>query len=421
MSYIPHTEEDRAAMLAEIGVQGVDDLFRDIPEEVRYPQLDLMRPLSEMEALRRLQALSESNVDTVHFINFLGAGAYDHFVPSVVKHVTSRSEFYTAYTPYQPEISQGTLQSIFEYQSMICDLTGMDVANASHYDGATSLAEAVLMAYYIGRQKRTKVVLAPTLHPEYRATVQTYLQGLGCRTSRRGGHGLAAPASGPGRVGRVDRWPVLPAWWSKTPTFSVSSMAAWMSWRRRRTRRALCSIVSADPISLGLLCPPGSLWGGYRRGRGTAARPGPAISAGPTWAISPAGKEHVHKMAGPRRRRDGGRGRQARLCADPHRARAAYPPRARHLQHLHESGALRAGGLGLSWRPWGRADCAQIAELCYHKAHYAASQIAELPGFSMVGSAPSLKSLWSAAPSRPAMINDASAGARHHRWLRPGP
>ena len=138
MSYVPHTDADRAEMLAAIGVERLEDLFLDVPEACRFPELRLPEPLSEMEIMAELQAMSEENLDTGHFSSFLGAGAYHHYVPRVVDHVISRSEFYTAYTPYQPEISQGTLQSIFEYQSMICALTGMEVANASHYDGATS-------------------------------------------------------------------------------------------------------------------------------------------------------------------------------------------------------------------------------------------------------------------------------------------
>ena len=166
MSYVPHSDADRQDMLAEIGVESVEELFVDVPEVVRYPEVKLPRPLSEMEILAELRAMSERNADLNHYACFLGAGAYDHFVPSVVGHVAGRSEFYTAYTPYQAEVSQGTLQTIFEYQSMVCALTGMEVANASHYDGATSMAEAVIMALAVGRGKREKVVMAHTVHPE---------------------------------------------------------------------------------------------------------------------------------------------------------------------------------------------------------------------------------------------------------------
>ena len=178
MNYIPNTDADRAAMLAVVGAESVADLFRDVPEKLRFPTLDLPPALSEMEVLQELQALSEENDDLSHASCFLGAGAYNHFVPSVVDWIIRRSEFFTAYTPYQPEISQGTLQAHFEYQSMICALTGMEVANVSHYDGATAVAEAVIMALQISRGKRCKVVLSPTLHPQYREVVRTYTQGM---------------------------------------------------------------------------------------------------------------------------------------------------------------------------------------------------------------------------------------------------
>ena len=146
MVFIPHTDKERQEMLAAIGVDRIEALFHDVPEKFRYPQLDLPEPLSEMDVLQELQFLSSINLNANTTPTFLGAGAYRHWVPSVVDYVISRGEFYTAYTPYQAEISQGTLQAIFEYQSMICDLTGMEVANASHYDGATAAAEAIIQA-----------------------------------------------------------------------------------------------------------------------------------------------------------------------------------------------------------------------------------------------------------------------------------
>jgi len=166
MVYIPHTEEERQQMLAAIGVNHIEDLFKDVPEKHRYPKLGLPAPLSEMEVLQELQDLAESNLNANSLPMFLGAGSYRHWVPSVVDAVISRGEFATAYTPYQPEVSQGTLQAIFEYQSMICDLTGMEVANASHYDGATATAEAVIQAVNVFHMKRKKVVIAPTVHPQ---------------------------------------------------------------------------------------------------------------------------------------------------------------------------------------------------------------------------------------------------------------
>ncbi len=167
--YIPHTGEDIRKMLDAIGVKKLEDLFQTVPKEYRLSKpLNLPEPLSEPDLLRHLQGLQGPMMSS-----FLGAGAYHHFIPAVVSSLVSRSEFYTAYTPYQPEISQGTLQAIFEYQTMMCQLTGMEVSNASLYDGASSLAEAVLMAHRITRRK--KILLSQAVHPEYRRVIQTYI------------------------------------------------------------------------------------------------------------------------------------------------------------------------------------------------------------------------------------------------------
>jgi glycine dehydrogenase subunit 1 len=172
--YIPHTDADCRAMLEAIGVQRVEDLFKIIPEKYRLTKpLHLPEPLSEPDLLRNLQALQSPAVPGTGWSHFLGAGAYHHFIPSVVSSLTSRSEFYTAYTPYQPEISQGTLQAIFEYQTLMCQLTGMEVSNASMYDGASSLAEAVLMSQRI--TKRKKILMSQAVHPEYQKVIRTYI------------------------------------------------------------------------------------------------------------------------------------------------------------------------------------------------------------------------------------------------------
>src|SRR3990172_1347492 len=174
MSYIPHTEKDIHEMLKVIGSASVEDLFKPIPDTLRVKKpLNLPSPLSEQELIQELTTLSKKNATIEEYVSFLGAGAYNHYTPSIVNHLISRSEFYTAYTPYQPEISQGTLQAIFEYQTLICQLTGMEVANASMYDGASATAEAVLMARRINN--RAKVMLSSALHPEYSEVVKTYL------------------------------------------------------------------------------------------------------------------------------------------------------------------------------------------------------------------------------------------------------
>lgn len=169
LRYIPHTEEDIQEMLNVIGVKRMEDLFQTIPEIYRLSKpLNLPQPLSEPNLIRHL-----SELQAPRMIQFLGAGAYHHFIPTIVSNLVSRSEFYTAYTPYQPEISQGTLQAIFEYQTLVCQLTGMEVSNASLYDGASSLAEAVLMSSRITGKK--KILISQTVHPAYRQVIQTYM------------------------------------------------------------------------------------------------------------------------------------------------------------------------------------------------------------------------------------------------------
>jgi glycine dehydrogenase subunit 1 len=175
MAYGPHTRDDRAAMLAAIGVASVDELFDDIPAALRASGLDLPPPESEAELAERLLGLAGRN--RTDLIGFLGAGAYRHYVPPVVDQLLSRGEFYTAYTPYQPEISQGTLQTIYEYQSMMAELTGMDVVSASHYDGATATAEGALMACRATRRER--VLVSRAVNPQYRQTLCTYFGGAG--------------------------------------------------------------------------------------------------------------------------------------------------------------------------------------------------------------------------------------------------
>lgn len=183
MPYIPHTKDDIKTMLQSIGKNSVEDLFNSIPAKYRLKKgaLNIKEGLSEYDAKQKVEKLASDNVTYPANRCFLGAGAYYHFIPSVVNHIVSRSEFYTAYTPYQPEISQGTLQSIFEFQTMMCRLTGMDVSNASMYDGATALAESVLVAYKYKREKKKSVVVPSNIHPEYIEVLKNYLTPFGIK------------------------------------------------------------------------------------------------------------------------------------------------------------------------------------------------------------------------------------------------
>lgn len=174
--YLPMTEQDQKDMLETIGVSSIDDLFSDIPEKVKFKgQYNIKPAKSETGLMKELFKLAKRNADLKENVSFLGAGVYDHYIPVIVDHVLSRSEFYTAYTPYQPEISQGELQAIFEFQTMICELTGMEVANSSMYDGGTALAEAAMLS--AGHTKRKTIVVSSAVHPEYREVLKTYAKG----------------------------------------------------------------------------------------------------------------------------------------------------------------------------------------------------------------------------------------------------
>jgi len=250
--YIPHTEVERQQMLAAIGVTTIEDLFEAVPASHRFPKLNLPAPLSEMEIIQEMQHLAEANEHSGDYALFRGAGAYHHFVPSVVNHMLLRGEFYTAYTPYQPEVSQGTLQAVYEYQSMMCALTGMDAANASHYDGATSLAEAVTMARQVVGEQRHKVILSAGIHPQYREVVRTYHQGRDVQVV--GDDALRDPAA---LAELLDGDTVMLA--IQYPNFfgqieDVQGLA-----ERVHASGALLVVV-ANPIALGMLKPPGE-WG----------------------------------------------------------------------------------------------------------------------------------------------------------------
>ncbi len=178
MRYIPSTENDLKAMMNDAGTGSLDEILSQVPKEIREKaSLDLPPAMDELSLIRHMKGLSSKNAEGDSTPTFLGAGTYNHFIPAAVDQIISRSEFFTAYTPYQPEISQGTLQAIFEFQTYVCMLTGMDVANASMYDGASALAEAVLMARRI-RKKAKKIFVSKAVHPEYRETVKTYTSDL---------------------------------------------------------------------------------------------------------------------------------------------------------------------------------------------------------------------------------------------------
>jgi len=397
MDYIPNTDADRKEMLKAVGVKSVNDLFLDVPEKLRFPKLDLPPALTEMEMVQELQALGDENDDLNHIACFLGAGAYNHFVPKVVDSIISRGEFYTAYTPYQPEISQGTLQAIFEYQSMMCMLTGMDAANASHYDGATSLAEAVTMANAHFRGKRSKVILSPGVHPQYRAVVRTYHQNSGLKfVGDKGGR-----ATLPDLVDMLDKDTAMlvvqyPNFFGQIEDFSGLADSV-------HAAGALLCIVT-DPIALGLLKPPGALGADIVVGEGQPLGI-PLSFGGPYLGFFATRTEYVRKIAG----RIVGEtvdadGRRAYVMTL--RPREQDIRREKATSNICTNQGLMALAACVYMSVMGKHGLRRAAELCYHKAHYAARQIDALEGYSVDMSKQFFKEFVVTCPEPVAAIND---------------
>lgn len=377
MSYIPNTDSDRQAMLEAIGVSSVADLFHDVPASHRFPELRLPEPVSEYEILQELQALSAEDADTNAYACFLGAGAYNHFVPSIVDAIISRSEFYTAYTPYQPEISQGTLQAIFEYQSMICALTGMEVSNASHYDGATAVAEAVIMAANVGRLKRKKILFSPYVNPQYRMVARTYTQGMGLH--------ITGDAEG----NHLDRLEALidrdtAAVIVQNPDFlgQVYSPARLQQLADAAHAAGALFVVVADPISLALFQPPSHYGADIVCGEGQALG-SPLNFGGPFLGFFACKMEHVRRSAGRITGEtvdaNGNRGYVLTLST-----REQHIKRERATSNICTNVALVALSAAVYMAAMGKNGLRQVAELCYHKAHYAAQEIAERTAFEVV-------------------------------------
>lgn len=378
MAYIPHTEDDRRQMLAAIGVERIEDLFEAVPAAHRFPRLDLPAPLSELEIAAELHAFAEANDHAGDYALFRGAGAYHHFIPSAVNHMLLRGEFYTAYTPYQPELSQGTLQAIFEYQSMICQLTGMDAANASHYDGATSLAEAVTVALEVARRKRNKIVLSAGIHPQYRAVTRTYHQGNGVQIV-----GDEAVRTADQLAELVDESTALVA--ISYPNFfgQIEPVAALVE--RAHQVGALVAFV-ANPFMLALFKSPGELGADLVVGEGQPLGI-PLSYGGPYLGYFACRETYVRRIAG----RIVGEtvdqeGRRAYVMTL--RPREQDIRRDKATSNICTNQGLMALAATVYLTLMGKHGLQQAARLCYQKAHYAAAQIAALDGYSVDTSLP---------------------------------
>jgi glycine dehydrogenase subunit 1 len=398
--FIPHSDAEREAMLRTIGVNKLEDLFQAIPAGHRFPKLDLPPALTEMEAMGELQGLAMANETSRDLACFLGAGAYNHFVPAAVDSIIRRGEFMTAYTPYQPEISQGTLQAIFEYQSLVAALTGMEVCNASHYDGATAVAEAVNMAYANFRGKRNKIILSPALHPQYRQVVRTYTPGVQVVFSGDGPESdlQSDPQS---LIPLIDKDTALvvvqyPDFFGRVYDYTALAQAT------HEAGALLC--VSVNPIALGLFTPPGYMDADIVTGEGQPLGI-PLSYGGPYLGLFATRKEYVRKMSG---RLAGesidNRGQRAYVLTLT--AREQHIRRERATSNICTNQGLMALASAVYMSLLGEHGLRQLAQLNYHKAHYAAKQVASLPGYSLWSKDPFFNEFVVNCPEPVSEIND---------------
>jgi glycine dehydrogenase subunit 1 len=398
--FIPHTDADRAAMLRAVGIEKLDDLFSDVPEKYRFPTLNLPPALTEMEVSAELQDIALGNESVHDLICFLGAGVYNHYIPAAVDAIIRRGEFLTAYTPYQPELSQGTLQAIFEYQSNVAALTGMEVCNASHYDGATAIAEAVNMAYANFRGKRTKIILSISVNPQYRQTVHTYAEGSSVVLV--GDDPRSDLKTGPDSlIPHIDGDTALvvvqyPDFFGRIYDYTKLAEAA-------HAMGALLA-VSVNPIALGLLKAPGNMNADIVTGEGQPLGI-PLSFGGPYLGLFATRKEYVRKMAG---RLTGetvdNRGQRAYVLTLT--AREQHIRREKATSNICTNQGLMALASTVYMSLLGKNGLRQVAELCFHKAHYAAKEIANLPGYSLWSSTPFFNEFVIGTPSPVSEIND---------------
>lgn len=364
--FTPNTEEHRKKMLATIGMDSVEDLFKDIPEKVRNPNLNLPKAMSELDLRAYASELSSRNVSAGEYTSFLGAGSYWHHIPAVVSSIASRGEFMTAYTPYQPEVSQGTLQVAYEFQSMICQLTGMDVANAGMYDGSTSLAEAALMACRVTR--RNKVAILNSTSPLYTDVLDTYVQAPGID--------LEIVEESHMTLGDEIACLIV-----QQPNF-FGYLEDMQNLANIAHDAGALLVVSVDPVSLGMFNPPSDYGADIvvAEGQGIGV---PMSYGGPYVGIFACRQEFVRQMPG----RIVGKtldtqGKEAYVLTL--QAREQHIRREHATSNICTSVALISLMMTVYLACMGKQGMRKVAELCYHKAHYAASIISAIPGFSIV-------------------------------------
>ncbi|MCX7732118.1 MAG: aminomethyl-transferring glycine dehydrogenase subunit GcvPA [candidate division WOR-3 bacterium] len=383
MNYAPHTPEDIRQMLDRIGVKNIDELFDTIPEELKYRhRFNLPRPLSEPEVISELSRLARLNAGTDQLICFAGAGAYDHYRPALIDTIISRSEFYTAYTPYQAEVSQGTLQSIYEFQSLVCRLFEMEVANASMYDCASALAETVHMARDI--TGRSQVLVSATVNPVYREVIATYAHGLNVPIVAIPDKNLLTDLDRLQKLLNTDTAAVI----IQHPNFFGALEPVQEIGRLTHEAGGLL-IVAVDPISLGILQPPGAYDAdiAVAEGQGLGI---PLSLGGPYLGILTAKKKYIRHMPGRIAARTVDvEGRTGYVLALQTREQHIRRERATSNICTNQALCALAATVYLAWM--GKEGIKEVARQCLAKATYLATAIAEIPGFKLPTSAPCFK------------------------------
>ena len=388
--YIPNTTGEQAEMLAALGIDTIDQLFADIPAEFRNPALDLPAPLSELEIQRELGGLAAKNRPLGSGPSFLGAGSYDHFIPAIIKPLITRGEFLTAYTPYQAEASQGTLQVIYEFQTLVCNLYGMEVANAGMYDGATSLAEAALMACRV--TKRAKVALADTLSPAYSAVIRTYCQSQDISVETTSSDQMSRPALDAETACLVLQYPNFFGYIEDLQSLVDAAH-----------EQGALAVVSCDPTAMGMFQPPGHHGADIVTGDGQPLGI-PASYGGPYVGLFATKQEYIRQMpsrlSGRTLDKNGKTGYVLTL-----QTREQHIRRERATSNICTNEALYALAATIYLATMGKHGLRRVAELCYHKAHYAAAKIGGLPGYSLPLSRPFFQEFVVQCPAPPAEIN----------------
>ncbi|HEX7557373.1 MAG TPA: aminomethyl-transferring glycine dehydrogenase subunit GcvPA, partial [Leptolinea sp.] len=357
--FTPHTKPEREEMLRAVGVRSIEELFEAVPKKFRFPKLNLPSRETEMEITSEMSELAYANESTKDLICFLGAGVYNHYIPSAVDAIIRRGEFFTAYTPYQPEISQGTLQAIFEYQSLIANLTGMDVCNASHYDGASATAEAVVMAHANFRGKRPKMVISPAVNPQYRETVRTYTQGYE-NVEITGDKSIDPLASPESLIPLIDNQTALvivqyPDFFGRIYDYTAIADTA-------HQHGTLFAVV-VNPTALGLLKPPSEFGADIVVGEGQPLGI-PLSLGGPYLGLFATKKEFVRKIAGrlvgETVDQDGKRGYVLTLTA-----REQHIRREKATSNICTNQGLMALASTVYLSLLGKQGLHQVADLCY--------------------------------------------------------